>query len=94
MQLAAARALGGVSPSLAGDARTALLAQFYATGDVELRRAILWSLARLERARAIPVFESLRPIDPRLEPDLDAWIAVLQRGLPEWALIERERNAR
>lgn len=94
MQLAAARALGGVSPSLAGDARAALLAQFHATGDLELRRAILWSLARLERARAIPVFESLRPVDPRLEPDLVAWIAVLQRGLPEWALIERERNAR
>lgn len=94
MQLAAARALGGVSPELGADARGALMARFFASEELELRRTILASLARLERARAIPLFASLRPIDPRLDGDIDAWIAVLQRGLPEWALIERERLAR
>ncbi|MCC7075151.1 MAG: hypothetical protein IT383_27810 [Deltaproteobacteria bacterium] len=94
LQVAAARALGGVSPALAAEARAALLQRYDANGELEVRRAILASLARLERGHAVPLFESLRSIDPRLEPDLDAWIAVLQRGLPEWALIEREHNAR
>lgn len=91
LRSAAARALGGVSPPQAEDALASLVARYRAEPDVEVRRAILASIARLGRARAIPVLESLRPVDPRLSSEIDAWIAVLQRGLPEWSLILREK---
>lgn len=92
LRQAAARALGGVAPEHAAEARSALVARYLLTDDLELRRAILASLARLERARGIALLESLRSVDARLVNDIDAWIAVLARGLPEWALILREKD--
>lgn len=92
LRAASARALGGLSPSAAGDAATALVARYRSDDDAVVRRAILESLARLERQRAIPTFESLRAIDTRLDGEIAAWIAVLRLGLTEWPLILREKS--
>ncbi len=94
LRAAAARALGGVGLEQAPLARSALLDRFLIDDNVAARRELLAALARLERARAIPLFESLRAVDPRLEQELDAWIAVLRLGLPEWSLIERQWSRR
>jgi hypothetical protein len=59
-----------------------------------VRREILASLARLLRARAIPLLRSLRDVDERLASEIDAWIRVLQAGLPEWQLVLREKDRR
>lgn len=91
VRAASARALGGLSPKTAGEDTVAMLvARYRSDDDLAVRRAILESIARLQRQRAIPVLLSLRPVDPRLQPEIDAWVAVLQRGLPEWSLILRE----
>lgn len=92
MRSAAARALGGLSPPLRGDTRDVLVAQYRREEQLEVRMAILESLARLDRQRAIPTLTSLRPIDARLQREIDSWIRVLSLGLPEWALIVREKN--
>lgn len=92
MRTASARALGGVSPAHASDAMSALVARYRSEEDLGARREMLTSIARLERARAIPVLESLRSVDARLIAEIDAWVAVLRMGLPEWALVEREKS--
>lgn len=92
MRAAAARALGGVSRHHASDALTDLVARYRRESDLEVRRELLASIARLERARAIPTLRALRDVDTRLASEVDAWIAVLEIGLPEWRLIEREKN--
>lgn len=94
MRAAAARSLGGLAPSLAPAARSALVARYHFEEELEVRRAILAGLARLERARGIPLLQSLRAVDPRLSSEVDAWIGVLALGLPEWALTEREKSRR
>lgn len=94
VRVAAAQALGGVGPEHAGSARAALVARYLVDDDVEVRRAMLAALARLERARAIPILETLRTVDARLDAEVDAWIAVLRLGLPEWSLVVRERGRR
>lgn len=92
VRAASARALGGLSPASASGTPAALVAQYRRDDDLAVRRAILESLARLERQRAIPVLESLRSIDPRLEGEIAAWIAALRLGLNEWPLIVREKS--
>jgi hypothetical protein len=92
MRKASARALGGVSPMHAADALSTLVARYRSEDDLDARREMLASIARLERVRAIPVLESLRSVDGRLVAEVDAWITVLRMGLPEWNLIEREKT--
>jgi hypothetical protein len=92
MRVAAARALGGVPPELAHDALRALVARYRSDDAMEVRREILSSIARLERTRAIPLLESLRSVDARLDAEIDAWVSVLKLGLPEWQLVVREKN--
>lgn len=92
LRAAAARALGGVSPANGKAAVPELLARYRTDDDLDVRRAILGSLARLERTRAVPHLTALRPVDARLHGEIDAWIAVLEMGLPEWHLIVREKS--
>jgi hypothetical protein len=92
MRVAAARALGGVPPELAHDALRALVARYRSDDAIAVRREILSSIARLERTRAIPLLESLRSVDARLDAEIDAWVLVLKLGLPEWQLVVREKN--
>jgi HEAT repeat protein len=92
LRAAAARALGGLSPAVRGETSDVLVARYRRDDQLEVRTAILESLARLERQRAIPTLMSLRPVDVRLEREIDAWVRVLSLGLPEWALIVREKN--
>jgi hypothetical protein len=92
LRAAAARALGGLSPTVRGDMRDVLVAQYRRDEQLEVRTAILESLARLDRQRAIPTLTSLRPVDARLEREIDSWVRVLSLGLPEWALIVREKT--
>lgn len=94
MRGAAARALGGLQPAHADDAVDALVARYRSESSLEVRREILASIARLLRAGAVPVLRSLRDVDARLQAEIDAWIQVLQRGLPEWQLVLREKDRR
>lgn len=91
VRAAAAIALGGVSATEAGWAEARLLAHYSREPDREVRAAVLEGLAHLGFARAIPSLQSLRPIDPWLGPEIDAWTAALRLGLQEWSLIRREK---
>lgn len=94
VRAASARALGGLPPSSAGDARKALLEQFEDDEDLLVRRRVVESLVRLERRRAIPTLGALRRDDPRLAAEIDAWIHALSLGLHEWPLLVREKERR
>lgn len=94
VRAASARALGGLPPSSAGDAKDALLKRFDDEEDLEVRRRIVESLVRLERTRAVPALHSFKRKDPRLTSEIDAWVYALSLGLQEWALIVREKERR
>lgn len=89
---AAALALGGVPAESAAAARESLLGRYPDERDASVRRAILQGIAQLGFASAVPDLQRLRGIDPSLESEVDAWIQILRKGLPEWSLILREKQ--
>lgn len=89
---AAATALGGVPAAEATPARESLLALYRAERDPSVRKAILQGIAQLGFASAGPALLQLRDLDPSLTSEVDAWIAALRLGLPEWSLILREKQ--
>ncbi|MFP2902493.1 hypothetical protein ACLEQD_40305, partial [Corallococcus sp. 4LFB] len=70
-----------------------LLTSLYKSdSDLAVRRSALEGLARLGQSGARPLLESLRGVDPRLDPELDAWLSALKLNLQEWHLILREKQ--
>ena len=92
LRSAAAVALGGVPAATAAAARESLLDLYRDERDPSVRKAILQGIAQLGFASAVPELVRLRDIDPRLASEVDAWIATLSKGLPEWSLILREKQ--
>ncbi|NTX41563.1 MULTISPECIES: HEAT repeat domain-containing protein [unclassified Myxococcus] len=92
VRAAAAKALGGVPAPEMSRARQTLVALYRDESDVGVRTSILQSLARLGFASAVPELRGLRNVDPRLVPEVDAWIRALSTGLQEWSLILREKQ--
>ena len=89
---AAALALGGVPAEQMAGARQAVLAMYRDEPSVEVRRALLQSLAQLGFIEAVPQLLRLRGADPALAGEIDAWIRVLELDLQEWDLILREKQ--
>ncbi|MFP2929969.1 HEAT repeat domain-containing protein [Pyxidicoccus sp. 3LG] len=92
VRAAAANALGGVPTEQMGSSRETLLAMYRDERDVGVRKMLLQSIAQLGFKGAIPDLQRLRGVDPRLVPEVDAWIRVLGMGLQEWSLILREKQ--
>ncbi|WP_338865200.1 HEAT repeat domain-containing protein [Myxococcus stipitatus] len=88
----AATAMGGVPATEMAKARQTLGAMYRSETDVNVRTAILQSIARLGFASAVPELQSLRQVDTRLVPEVDAWIRALSTGLQEWSLLLREKQ--
>lgn len=89
---AAALALGGVPAPQMARARQAVLAQYRDEPSLEVRRALLQSIAQLGFIEAVPQLHALRGLEPRLAGEIDAWIRVLNLDLQEWNLILREKQ--
>ncbi|MDC0713499.1 HEAT repeat domain-containing protein [Stigmatella sp. ncwal1] len=89
---AAATALGGVPATEMGSARESLLGMYRGETEPGVRKAILESIARLGFSSAVPELQRLRGVDPRLAPEVDAWIHVLGMDHQEWSLILREKQ--
>ena len=89
---AAALALGGVPAELMASARAAVLGTYRGEPSVEVRRALLQSIAQLGFLGAVPELQRLRSVDPGLAGEIDAWIRVLSLDLQEWNLILREKQ--
>lgn len=92
VRASAVTALGGVPASEMARARQTLGALYRDETDVGVRTAILQAIARLGFAGAIPELRALRGVDPRLAPEVDAWIRALSTGLQEWSLLLREKQ--
>ncbi|HEX8825850.1 MAG TPA: HEAT repeat domain-containing protein [Archangium sp.] len=88
----AALALGGVPAEQMASARQSVLAMYRDETDVGVRKALLQSIAQLGFLGAVPELQRLRSIDPRLAPEVDTWIRVLNMDLQEWNLILREKQ--
>ncbi|MFP2908421.1 HEAT repeat domain-containing protein [Pyxidicoccus sp. 3LFB2] len=92
VRAAAANALGGVPSEQMAGARETLLGMYRDERDVGVRKMLLQSIAQLGFSGAIPDLQRLRGVDPRLVPEVDAWVRVLGMGLQEWSLILREKQ--
>ncbi len=92
VRAAAARALGGVPGPEAAGARRALVELYRGDTDPAVRKAALESLARLGQSSARPLLESLRGVDARMDPEIDAWLGAMQYNLQEWELLLREKQ--
>ncbi|WP_164017874.1 HEAT repeat domain-containing protein [Pyxidicoccus trucidator] len=92
VRAAAANALGGVPSEQMASSREALLGMYRDEQDLGVRKMLLRSIAQLGFAGAIPDLQRLRGVDPRLVPEVDAWIRALGMGLQEWSLILREKQ--
>ncbi|AFE06594.1 hypothetical protein COCOR_05809 [Corallococcus coralloides DSM 2259] len=92
LRAAAAKALGGVPGSESAGARRALTSLYRSDSDLAVRKSALEGLARLGQSGARPLLESLRGVDRRLDPEIDAWQSALQKNLQEWHLILREKQ--
>lgn len=89
---AAVTALGGVPAEQMASSRESLLGMYRDERDPGVRKALLQSIAQLGFSSAVPELRRLRDVDPRLAPEVDAWIRVLGMGLQEWSLILREKQ--
>jgi HEAT repeat protein len=89
---AAALALGGVPAEQMASARQSVLAMYRDERNLEVRKALLQSIAQLGFIGAVPELQRLRSIEPRLAPEIDSWIRVLSLDLQEWNLILREKQ--
>jgi hypothetical protein len=92
LRTAAARALGGVPGTEAAGARNSLMELFRAEKDASVRKAALEGLARLGQSSARPLLESLRGVDPAMDPEIDAWLSAMKLNLQEWSLLLREKQ--
>jgi hypothetical protein len=92
LRTAAARALGGVPGPAAAGARDSLLELYRGDKDASVRKAALEGLARLGQSSARPLLESLRGVDPALDPEIDAWLSAMKLNLQEWSLLLREKQ--
>jgi hypothetical protein len=92
LRTAAARALGGVPAPEAVGARSSLLELYRGDKDPSVRKAALEGLARLGQSSARPVLESLRGVDPAMDPEIDAWLSAMRLNLQEWNLLLREKQ--
>jgi HEAT repeat protein len=92
LRAAAAKALGGVPGREAVGARSSLLELFRGDKDVSVRKAALEGLARLGQSSARPLLESLRGVDPTMDPEIDAWVSAMKLNLQEWSLLLREKQ--
>jgi len=89
---AAAKALGGVPSPQIEAARGSLLELFRSDKDPAVRKAALEGLARLGQSSARPLFESLRGVDPAMDPEINAWLSAMKLNLQEWHLLLREKQ--
>ncbi len=89
---AAALALGGVPAEQMASARQSVLALYRDERNLEVRKALLQSIAQLGFIGAVPELQRLRSLEPRLAPEIDSWIRVLSLDLQEWNLILREKQ--
>ncbi|WP_309896657.1 HEAT repeat domain-containing protein [Archangium sp.] len=89
---AAALALGGVPAEQMASARQSVLALYRDERNIEVRKALLQSIAQLGFIGAVPELQRLRSLEPRLAPEIDVWIRVLSLDLQEWNLILREKQ--
>jgi HEAT repeat protein len=92
LRAAAAKALGGVPGPLSEGARSSLVELFRGDREPAVRRAALEGLARLGQSRAMPLLESLRGVDPAMDPEINAWLSALRLNLQEWSLLLREKQ--
>ena len=92
LRTAAARALGGVPGTAAAGARSSLMELFRGDKDASVRKAALEGLARLGQSSARPLLESLRGVDPAMDPEIDAWLSAMKLNLQEWHLLLREKQ--
>jgi hypothetical protein len=92
LRTAAAKALGGVPGRESVGARSSLLELFRGDKDANVRKAALEGLARLGQSSARPLLESLRGVDPAMDPEIDAWVSAMKLNLQEWSLLLREKQ--
>lgn len=92
LRAGAAIALGSAPPAAVDEKE--LAERYRRETDLDVRTSILYALARLGQASAIPTLRSLRGVAPELDGEIDAWIAALGLGLQEWHLVLREKERR
>jgi hypothetical protein len=92
VRTAAAKALGGVPATEMAGARGSLLELFRNDKDANVRKAALEGLARLGQSSARPLLQSLRGVDPAMDPEIDAWLSAMKLNLQEWHLLLREKQ--
>lgn len=92
LRAAAAKALGGVPGLSAEGARSSLVELYRGDKDPGVRKAALEGLARLGQSGARPLLESLRGVDPAMDPEIDAWVTAMKLNLQEWHLLLREKQ--
>jgi DNA replication initiation complex subunit (GINS family) len=89
---AAAKALGGVPGAQVEGVRGSLLELFRSDKDPAVRKAALEGLARLGQSGSRSLLESLRGVDPAMDPEIDAWLSAMKLNLQEWHLLLREKQ--
>jgi hypothetical protein len=92
VRAAASTALGGVPVAEMANARQALTGMYRDEKDPTVRKAIIQSIARLGFSGAVPELQRLRGVDPRMAPEIDSWIRVLNMNHQDWSLILREKQ--
>lgn len=92
LRTAAARVMGSL-PAAERDSATEMLVSEYGRQSAPvIRAAILAALVRLHFAGAVPILESLRPLDTRMSGEIDKWLTVLAQGRQEWHLLMRHKK--
>ncbi len=94
VRAAAATALGGVPAASTPGARASLVEAYRTDKDPAVRKAALEGIARLGQSGARPLLESLRGVDPAMDPEIDAWLSAMKLNLQEWHLLLREKQRR
>jgi hypothetical protein len=92
LRAAAATALGGVPGVSSQSSRQALVELYRTDKDPAVRKAALEGIARLGLSGSRATLESLRGVAPGLDPEIDAWVTAMNRGLQEWHLLQREKQ--
>jgi hypothetical protein len=92
VRAAAAKALGGVPGVEAEGVRRSLMELYRGDKDPAVRKAALEGLARLGQSGARPLLQSLRGVDPAMDPEIDAWLSAMKLNLQEWHLLLREKQ--
>jgi hypothetical protein len=93
VRAAAATALGTVSVPQSDAAQKALVAQYKAGSERQVRSAILEALSRLSLGKAVPVLQQLRGVDASMHGEVDRWLTLLSSQPQTWQLLDRDRRA-